>query len=77
MATQALIDLIDRRVLAHDGSLVLREHFRQATISKRQGGWVLTAPMGKAGVYAARAVMFAAWAASKVQKPAPAIHIRA
>jgi len=75
-ATQALLDVLDRRALAHDGSQVLLEHFGQSTISRRSAGWVLTAPMGKAGVYAARAVMFAVWQATKVQKPAPAIHVR-
>lgn len=75
-ATQALLDAFDRRLIAHDGSIVLREHIAQSTISKRQAGWVLSAPMGQAGVYAARAVMFAVWQASKLQKPAPAIHSR-
>lgn len=74
--TQILYDAFERRVIAHDGDVALREHFHQSTISKRQGGWMLTAPMGKAGVHGARAVMFAVWAASKVQKPAPAIHVR-
>ena len=75
-ATQALLDVLDRRALAHDGSQTLHEHFGQSVISRRQAGWTLTAPMGKAGVYAARAVMFAVWQASKVQKPAPMIHVR-
>ena len=75
-ATQTLLDVLDRRALAHDGNQVLLEHFGQSTISRRSAGWVLTAPMGKSGVYAARAVMFAVWQASKVQKPAPMIYVR-
>jgi phage terminase large subunit-like protein len=76
-ATQALLDAWDRRMIAHDGNATLREHFAQSTIARRQAGWVVSAPMGQAGVYAARAVMFAVWQASKVQKPAPAIYSRA
>lgn len=75
-ATQNLLDLFDRRAIRHDGSQVLQEHFANATISRRQQGWVLAAPMGKGGVYAARAVMFAAAQATKTQKPRPVIHVR-
>jgi len=75
-ATQNLLDLFDRRAIRHDGSQVLQEHFANATISRRQAGWVLAAPMGKGGVYAARAVMFAAAQAVKTQKPKPMIHVR-
>ena len=73
-ATQNLLDLFDRRKIQHDGSQVLQEHFANASISKRQGGWVLTAPMGRNGVYAARALMFAAAQATKA--PAPVAMIR-
>lgn len=75
-ATQNLLDLFDRRAIRHDGSQVLQEHFANATISRRQAGWVLSAPMGKGGVYAARAVMFAAAQAAKTQKPRPMVHVR-
>lgn len=75
-ATQNLIDLFDRRAIRHDGSQVLQEHLANSTISRRQAGWVLTAPMGKGGVYAARAVMFAAAQATKTQRPRPMIHTR-
>lgn len=74
--TQTLLDLFDRRLIRHDGNRVLREHFGNSTISKRQGGWTLTAPMGRGGVYAARAVMFAAHQASKTPRPLAAIRVR-
>ncbi len=75
-ATQALLDAFDRKAIAHDGNQTLLEHIGHSTIARRQAGWTLAAPMGKAGVYAARAVMFAVWQASKVQKPAAAVHVR-
>ena len=75
-ATQNLLDLFDRRAIRHDGSQVLQEHFAASTISRRQAGWVLSAPMGKGGVYAARAVMFAAAQAVKTQRPKPMIYTR-
>jgi phage terminase large subunit-like protein len=75
-ATQTLLDAFDRRQLAHDGNQTLLEHLGQSTISRRQAGWTLAAPMGKAGVYAARAVMFAVWQASKIQKPSASVHVR-
>jgi hypothetical protein len=75
-ATQNLLDLFDRKAFAHDNSQVLLEHFYASTISRRQGGWVLTAPMGRGGVYAARAVLFAAAQASKTPKPMAMIRSR-
>ena len=75
-ATQTLLDLFDRRNIRHDGSQVLQEHFASSTISRRQAGWVLTAPMGRGGVYAARAVMFALWQAAKTPRPAPMVRAR-
>ena len=75
-ATQNLLDLFDRRAFAHDNSPVLLEHFYNSNISRRQGGWVLTAPMGRGGVYAARAVLFAAAQASKTPKPMAMIRSR-
>lgn len=75
-ATQALLDAFDRRLIRHDGSTVLAEHVAQSTISRRSAGWVLTAPQGKGGVYAARAVMFAVAQATKRPKPTPIIHAR-
>lgn len=75
-ATQNLLDLFDRRAIRHNGDTALHEHLAASTVSKRQGGWVITAPMGRGGVYAARAVMFAAWQASKTPRPAPMIKIR-
>lgn len=75
-ATQTLLDLFERGVIAHDGSPVLLDHLHRARLSKREGRWMLVAPRGQSGIHAARAVMFAAWQASKVQKPAPMIHTR-
>ncbi len=75
-ATQNLLDLFDRRAIAHNGDQVLREAFAASTISRRQGGWVITAPMGGRGVYAARAVMFACAMASKTPKPVAMIRSR-
>ena len=75
-ATQTLLDVLDRRALAHLDDQVLLEHFATSTISRRSAGWVLTAPMGSSGVYAARATMFAIWQAAKTAKPIPAIHVR-
>lgn len=75
-ATQNLLDLFDRRAIRHNGDPVLLEHIAASTISKRQHGWVITAPMGSGGVYAARALMFAVWQASKTPRPAPMIVTR-
>jgi hypothetical protein len=75
-ATQNLLDLFDRRAIRHDGSQIIQEHFAASTISRRQGGWVLSAPMGRGGVYGARAIMFAVWQASKTPKPVPIIRTR-
>jgi len=75
-ATQTLLDLFDRKALRHDGSQVLQEHLASSTVSRRQGGWVLTAPMGRGGVYGARAVMFAVAQASKTPRPVAMIRTR-
>jgi hypothetical protein len=75
-ATKVLLDLFDQKLIRHDGSQVLQEHLGATTISKRSGGWVMTAPMGRNGVYAARAVMFAVAEAAKTPKPVPAIYTR-
>jgi hypothetical protein len=75
-ATQNLLDLFDRRAIVHEESETLLEHFTQSNISKRQGGWVMSARMGHGGVYAARAVMFAAYQASKTPRPMARIHTR-
>jgi len=75
-ATQVLMDLFDRRAIRHDGSQILREHFLGSTIARRQAGWVMTAPQGRGGVYAARAIMFAAWQASKTPRPIAMIRSR-
>lgn len=75
-ATKVLLDLFDQKLIRHDGSQILQEHFGASTISKRQGGWVMTAPMGRGGVYAARAVMFAVAEAAKRPKPVPTIYTR-
>jgi len=75
-ATQNLLDLFDRRAIVHEDSETLLEHFTQSNISKRQGGWVMSARMGHGGVYAARAVMFAAYQASKTPRPMARIHTR-
>jgi hypothetical protein len=75
-ATKVLLDLFDQKLIRHDGSQILQEHLGATTISKRSGGWVMTAPMGRGGVYAARAVMFAVAEAAKTPKPVPMIHTR-
>jgi hypothetical protein len=75
-ATQAILEAFQRRLLRHDGDPALHEHLIASTVSKRQAGWVLSAPQGVQGVYGARALMFAVWAASKTPKPAPLIHVR-
>lgn len=75
-ATQILQDIIKRHKLRHDGSQVLREHFGNTQISKRQGGWVMTAPMGTKGIYAARALMFAVAQATKAPAPVAMIYTR-
>jgi len=73
-ATQVLQDLFSRQQLRHDGSQVLQEHFANSKISMRQGGWVLTAPMGRNGIYAARAVMFAVSQAAKAPRSVATIY---
>jgi hypothetical protein len=75
-ATQNLLDLFDRRAILHEESETLLEHFTQSNISKRQGGWVMSARMGYGGVYMARSVMFAAYQASKTPRPMARIHTR-
>lgn len=75
-STRALLDLWEQRAIRHDGSQILQEHLGASTISKRQGGWTLTAPMGRGGVYAARAVCFAVGQAAKTPRPAPMIRTR-
>ena len=75
-ATQVLQDLFSRQQLRHDGSQVLQEHFANSKISQRQGGWVLTAPMGQNGIYAARAVMFAVSQAAKAPRSVATIRSR-
>ena len=74
-ATQVLQDLFSRQMLRHDGSQVLQEHFANSKISMRQGGWVLTAPMGRGnGIYAARAVLFAVSQAAKAPRSVATIY---
>jgi phage terminase large subunit-like protein len=74
-ATQVLQDLFSRQQLRHDGSQVLQEHFANSKISMRQGGWVLTAPMGRGnGIYAARAVLFAVSQAAKAPRSVATIY---
>ena len=75
-ATRNLLDLFDQKAIRHDGSQTLQEHFANSVISRRQAGWVLTAPMGRSGVYAGRAVMFALMQAAKAPRPAPMIRTR-
>lgn len=75
-ATQVLLEAFDKRQVRHPDSVSLREQFTATAISRRQGGWVLSAPAGRGGVYAARAVMFAVCEASKAPKPVPMIRTR-
>jgi len=75
-ATQVLLDSFDRKIIRHDGSEQLRDQLARSTISKRSGGWVLSAPMGSGGIYAARAVMFAVSQVTKLPKPRPMIVAR-
>lgn len=72
-ATQVLLDAFDRHQVRHNGALALREQLTATHISRRQGGWVLSSPAGRGGVYAARAAMFAIWEASKAPRPVPMI----
>ena len=76
VATQVLMDLFNRRLIRHDGSTLLREQIFSTTIAKRQHGWVMSAPRGTGAVNAARAVMFAAWDASKAPRPVAMIRAR-
>jgi phage terminase large subunit-like protein len=76
VATQVLMDLFNRRLIRHDGASLLREQIFGTTIAKRQHGWVMTSPKGSGGVHAARAVMFAAWDASKAPRPVAVIRSR-
>jgi phage terminase large subunit-like protein len=76
VATQILVDLFSRLQIRHDGSQILQEHFGNSTISQRQGGWVITAPMGRSGIYAGRAVMFAVSQASKTPRSVAMIRSR-
>ena len=73
-ATQVLQDLFSRQQLRHNGSQVLQEHFANSKISQRQGGWVLSAPMGRNGIFAARAVMFAVSQAAKTPRSVATIY---
>ena len=73
-ATQVLQDLFSRQMLRHNGSQVLHEHFANSRISQRQGGWVLTAPMGQTGIFAARAVLFAVSQAAKTPRSVATIY---
>jgi phage terminase large subunit-like protein len=75
-ATQVLQDLFSRQMLRHNGSQVLQEHFANSKISMRQGGWTLTAPMGRQGIFAARAVMFAVSQAAKAPRSVATIRSR-
>jgi phage terminase large subunit-like protein len=75
-ATQILQDIIKRHKFRHDGSQILREHFGNTQISKRQGGWVMTCPIGVKGIYAARAVLFAVAQATKAPVPVAMIYTR-
>jgi phage terminase large subunit-like protein len=67
-ATQVLQDLFSRKQIRHDGNIILQEHFATSRIGHRSGGWVLTAPMGSNGIYAARATMFAISQAAKTPR---------
>lgn len=67
--TQVILDLFERKMIRHDGHETLHQHLLGTTIARRQAGWTMTAPQGRGGVYAARAVMFAAWQATKTPRP--------
>ena len=75
-ATQVLQDLFSRTQIRHDGNIVLQEHFAGTRIGMRQGGWVLTSPMGSSGIYAARAAMFAISQAAKTPRGLATIRSR-
>jgi hypothetical protein len=75
VGTQTLLDLFDRGVIAHDGSPMLMDNLYRSRVSKRQGGHFLVS-RDESSVHAVRALMFAAWRASMVPKPAPTIHVR-
>lgn len=67
-ATQVLQDLFSRKQIRHDGNIILQEHFATSRIGHRSGGWVLTAPMGSNGIYAARATALAISQAAKTPR---------
>ena len=75
-ATQVLQDLFSRTQIRHDGNIILQEHFAGTRIGMRQGGWVLTSPMGSSGIYAARATMFAISQAAKTPRGMATIRSR-
>jgi hypothetical protein len=75
-ATQVLQDLFSRKQIRHDGNIILQEHFAATRIGHRQGGWVLTAPMGSSSIYAARATMFAISQAAKTPRAMASIRSR-
>ena len=75
-ATQVLQDLFSRTQIRHDGNIILQEHFAGTRIGQRQGGWVLTSPMGSSGIYAARATMFAISQAAKTPRGMATIRSR-
>ena len=75
-ATQVLQDLFSRTQIRHNGNIILQEHFAGTRIGMRQGGWVLTSPMGSSGIYAARATMFAISQAAKTPRGMATIRSR-
>ena len=76
VATQVLQDLFSRTQIRHDGNIILQEHFAGTRIGMRQGGWVLTSPMGSSGIYAARATALAISQAAKTPRGMATIRSR-
>ena len=74
--TQALIDLISRRVVAHDGDPILAEHIYRSVISRRQAGWSITGKKSLGASHGARALLFAVSEATKRAAPTAAVITR-
>ena len=74
--TQALIDLISRGVIVHDGDPVLAEHIYRSVISRRQSGWSITGKKSLGASHGARALLFAVSEATKRAAPTAAVITR-
>jgi hypothetical protein len=74
-ATAALLHAFSEGLISHDASPLLEDQLFLADVKKLDGAYYLVG-RGQVSAHGARAVMFAVWQASKVQKPAPKVHVR-